>query len=634
MTTIELPQSKQILPSWITNRTDRRAFTRWAKAHATHSAIYHGVRSPLYLGQLLSYTPRGFGRSVWAGFKWTFDWDSRPMRQSIIAERESDKFVPSQRLHSERVAFRVKVAGFTTAATVGAGLTAAYLGTGIEQAGLVASTLGAFGFIGRPEDGSILEPAHIPVEAQKLSADVVREALVTIGVASMRDADQIPTPLVVRDKAGWRAEVDLPAGITAAQVIAKRENLAAALSRPLDSVWPECDTATSPGRLVLWVGDSGLSTMIQQLWPLTRAARLDIFEPFAFGLDAKGNTINLSLAENNMLIGAIPGAGKTTTLRNVLLGSMLDPRTELWLWEFKGTGDFDALAPVATRFGSGPDDETVASALAGLRELRAECSRRASIIKALGAEAPEHKVTSELANREGLHPLVVAIDESQCLFQHSRHGKEAGELAEQIIKLGRALGIILLIATQRPDKDSLPTGISANVSTRFCLRVLDHISNDMILGTSAHQRGIRANTITSREKGVGYLLGQHDEAQIVRVFNPSAQEIYGIVDAAVALRQGQSNPAVVPETLESQGGLLVDVITAFGNDTTLQYVEIVERLQNFGDRYAGFTSKMLGSDLRKKGIESRQVFKTADKTNRWGVRLHDVIAACDEMVSA
>jgi hypothetical protein len=34
---------------------------------------------------------------------------------------------------------------------------------------------------------------------------------------------------------------------------------------------------------------------------------------------------------------------------------------------------------------------------------------------------------------------------------HDRYGAEAGTLATQVIKLGRALGIVLLLATQRPD---------------------------------------------------------------------------------------------------------------------------------------------------------------------------------------
>ena len=48
----------------------------------------------------------------------------------------------------------------------------------------------------------------------------------------------------------------------------------------------------------------------------------------------------------------------------------------------------------------------------------------------------------------------------------SKYGKQASEDAEFIIKLGRALGVILILATQRPDKDSLPTGVSANVGIR------------------------------------------------------------------------------------------------------------------------------------------------------------------------
>jgi DNA segregation ATPase FtsK/SpoIIIE, S-DNA-T family len=152
---------------------------------------------------------------------------------------------------------------------------------------------------------------------------------------------------------------------------------------------------------------------------------------------------------------------------------------------------------VATRYGSGPDDVTLRSALEGLRALRKECDRRAAMIRELDREhCPEFKVTSAVANTPGLHPLVVAIDEAQSLFQDKQYGKEAGELAEQVIKLGRALGIILIIATQRPDRDSLPTGVAANVGTRLCLRVMDQVANDVILGTSSYQRGIRATLFT------------------------------------------------------------------------------------------------------------------------------------------
>ena len=55
------------------------------------------------------------------------------------------------------------------------------------------------------------------------------------------------------------------------------------------------------------------------------------------------------------------------------------------------------------------------------------------------------------------------IDEAQNLFAHPGHGKTAGADAEFVIKIGPAFGAVLVIATQRPDKASLPTGgASAN----------------------------------------------------------------------------------------------------------------------------------------------------------------------------
>lgn len=100
-----------------------------------------------------------------------------------------------------------------------------------------------------------------------------------------------------------------------------------------------------------------------------------------------------------------------------------------------------------------------------LRDLRGEVRRRADTIKNVPKDlCPDGKVTRHLANNPtlGLHPLVVVIDECQNLFANPVYGKEAGELATDIIKLGRALGIVLILATQRPTRTpcrpaSLPT---------------------------------------------------------------------------------------------------------------------------------------------------------------------------------
>ena len=72
-------------------------------------------------------------------------------------------------------------------------------------------------------------------------------------------------------------------------------------------------------------------------------------------------------------------------------------------------------------------------------------------------------------------------------FEHPAYGAEMATIATDLAKRGPALGIIQMLATQRPDAKSIPTGVSANVVLRFCLKVMGQTENDMILGTSPVQ---------------------------------------------------------------------------------------------------------------------------------------------------
>jgi S-DNA-T family DNA segregation ATPase FtsK/SpoIIIE len=106
----------------------------------------------------------------------------------------------------------------------------------------------------------------------------------------------------------------------------------------------------------------------------------------------------------------------------------------------------------------------------------------------------------------------------QNLMAHPKYGKQAQADGEFLIKIGPALGIWLILATQRPDAKSLPTGISANVSIRFCLKVMGQTENDMILGTSSYKHGIRATTFRPKvDAGLGYLIAE-DGPQVARTY--------------------------------------------------------------------------------------------------------------------
>jgi DNA segregation ATPase FtsK/SpoIIIE, S-DNA-T family len=157
--------------------------------------------------------------------------------------------------------------------------------------------------------------------------------------------------------------------------------------------------------------------------------------------------------------------------------------------------------------------------LEDVRALQQEMRRRTRIVRELPRSVcRESKVTPELARRIdlGLHPIVVGLDECQRWFEHPTHGKELEAIVTDLVKRGPALGIVVMLATQRPDAKSLPTGISSNAATRFCLKVMGQVENDMVLGTSSYKNGTRATMFSRRDVGIGYLVGEGDEPRIVR----------------------------------------------------------------------------------------------------------------------
>ena len=65
---------------------------------------------------------------------------------------------------------------------------------------------------------------------------------------------------------------------------------------------------------------------------------------------------------------------------------------------------------------------------------------------------------------------------------------------------------MLLLGTQIPDRDSLPPGITRNVSARFSLRVADQVADDCF-GHVGLQSGYRATRLRAGHFGWGILAG-------------------------------------------------------------------------------------------------------------------------------
>lgn len=633
--TLRNAQRRPIFPGWVRSWEEFRDAARWVVGHYAHAGAYHAVRVPKYAVKVTFRAPRGAVRTLGAVSRWVADAEGAPVRAAAVRREDAELYLKLSRQRDARVRARAIVAA--AVALLGIPTTAVLLVLAPEWArwGVLAGVVALFGVLGSPADRPLVSPAVVAPKAQKLTSEIVIRALGSLGIAEINKAVAkgssgitFVAP-ITRDGPGWRADVELPYGVTVADVMDRRDRLASGLRRPLGCVWPEQAPDEHPGRLVLWVGDRDMRKARQPAWPLAKGGQADLFQPVPYGTDPRGRIVRVPVMFTNMLIGAIPRMGKTFALRVLVLAAMLDPRAELHVWELKGTGDLSCAESSATTYGSGADDDTLAACLAALRDMHADLDRRAKVIRGLPKSVcPENKVTPELAGRRelGLHPRVFVIDECQELFSHPEYGPEAERLAVAIIKRGPALGHLLWLGTQRPDAKSLPTGVSANVGTRFCLRVMGQVENDMILGTSMYKNGIRATMFTAEDKGIGWLVGHAPDPQIVRTFYLDGPAAERIAQRARALREAAgtlAGHAIGQAPARPAYDLLADILTVVpASEDKVWNETVVERLAALRPEvYGGWKPEQLTAALKPYGIKTDQIGRRIDgKTvNRRGI---------------
>ncbi|MFW5415340.1 cell division protein FtsK [Nocardiopsis sp. CNT-189] len=650
-----LDQAPALVPSYLRDKQEFSDNARFIVEYYARMGAYRATRSPVYLLKLLSRSPRGMGRAVAVWGRWAFDTEANELRRAAAGSSRTSEYMMLSRQHTARVRSRlvsslVVALGVTTVGAVALASAPAWA----SMSGIIAM-LALFGAAGARADAKpIVERWTSPHIQRELTSTEVVAALEAIGVKGEIDfVNPIQT-----DGPGWRAEVDLPPGYLTEKVLEERAKLAGAMRRPLTTVWPESDTEAHPGRLVLWVAKKDPAKAKRRLWPLMRDGQTDLFGDIPFGFDPRGRVIPLNLMYTNLLMGGVPGSGKTSGVMVVALAGALDPACEMWVYEMKGSGDLDPVQPVCHRYVSGDDDEHCASGLDALRKLEKELKRRKQIIADLPADqVPKgRKVYPHLAanKRLGLHPLLAIFDEAHTLFEHEEYGKEAADIAGRLVRKARAYGIILVITTQRPDAKSLPKVISDNVSTRFCLAVTGQQANDMVLGTSMYKNGVRATMFDpKKEAGTGWLAKSSHDTQIVRAAFIEQAEAIEIGKRALAVRRaaGTLTGEAAGETIAAEDTTtLVDHLASVwpAGEETMHSVRLVEALAAYRpEAYAPWAeaevpveemtpeqkrahetrmATTLSNALAPFGVPTGQVTKRGDGGSRKGVKRADLDA--------
>jgi S-DNA-T family DNA segregation ATPase FtsK/SpoIIIE len=613
-----------LIPAWLRSRTQGVATMRQMGGNVGYYLTFHALRSPKYAIKTALYALPGTFRTLYRVGHWAAAEEGNAhLRQHAARSNDAHTWMALDKSRAKASNSRWWVVGLLAAPVV-IGLLTVWgmhlVPTWAWQAFWIGMIMTCARY-GRPADKPIIDRVTHAKRFTKLTAEMVRNAVVSIGVPGIKEPSDIefPPPGIHRDGPGWLALFNVKPGVEAVEVLEKRNRLSSALRLPVDQVWPSAG-GDHAGQVALWVGYQPASQMGQPEWKLAmRNATASVFEPNPFGHDERQRAIDIVLFENNALIGGQPGSGKSYGLRTLVTIAALDPTCELKIAEFKGTGDFMDFAPMCSGYVCGVDDDSMQAGADIIGWALAECERRGKRIKKFREQglAPLGKVTPELARRKGsgLHPIVIAMDEVHELFGWD---PDAAKNAERAIKRGRALGIIFLLATQIPDKTSLPPGITRCVSIRWCMSVVGQIENDMILGTGAYKRGLTGTAYRPRVDGGWGVMTGLERPTSVRSFFPDQKTTAAIIGRAPEVRGGVVATDDGPKLRVRN--LLEDVHAVVGRDAGLPWEVLAERLREL-DRevYRGMTGDMLREAMRRYDVSSQNV-KVRDESVEGGWR--------------
>lgn len=624
-------QLKPILASWLTDREEFVGTVLDAGHRAGHTTVWHAVHLPLHLLRVLKYAPRGLWRVLRVIWDWVFDAEGKPLRREAVNANQAAEWLKLAKERRERIHRRwIGLVVLTVLAVIllvlGAQLSSVPVGFGFVLTpgwvlGLVgAGVVAALGYVGRPVNKPLIQPATDTSGNPPLRPELVLGALCSLGIAKMTDPDSIRvlSDLTREGTLGSSIDLELPQGVPAKLVMEKRSEFSAGLRREIGTVWPSVGKRHE-AHLVLYVSDENMATARQKPWPLLKQGATDVFKPAPVFTDQRGKWIELTLAYTCGVIGAVPRVGKTFALRELLLVGALDPRCRVYPYDLKGTGDLSALKLIAHRYGVGDEPEDVDQQLTEMRALRQELRRRVKVIRGLpDTVCPDNKVTTELASRRDLElePILVGVDECQVWFEHEDKAirDELVAICTDLVKRGPAVGIMCYFATQKPDAKSIPTAIADNAIIRFCLMVHGWRSNDQVLGTGAHERGIRATMLSFEDKGIGYFKGEGPDTQLVRtVVGLDAVASGKVALRARAARQqaGLLTGYAAGEEMEREVEeviLLDDVRQVMGTADATHLTDLAAGLAALRPgAWGSLDAKSLGSQLRTAGVRVTNV---------------------------
>lgn len=323
-----------------------------------------------------------------------------------------------------------------------------------------------------------------------------------------------------RVPAGTRLVVQVPAGHHVGHLVQAAPTLAASLRAREVRVVAESSDASVAHVTVVRRDPFGSSALP---WPLLGAARVSLWHPVPIGVDEEGRVVPVLLPEHNLLLGGEPGAGKSATLSLLVAAAALDPSVKVTCFDAKQV-ELACWADVSERF-VGPDLDEAAAALDDLRE---EMDARYERLLARRRRKVEPS--------DGLSLHLVVVDELAFYLRSGERAKrqKVTEGLRDLVSRGRAAGIIVVAATQKPGHETVPTWVRDLFGYRMALRCTTKDASDTVLGQGWASLGYSAASIDPSCRGVGFLLAEGGVPVKLRTYYLSDGDL-----ARVAMRAGQ-----------------------------------------------------------------------------------------------
>jgi S-DNA-T family DNA segregation ATPase FtsK/SpoIIIE len=250
----------------------------------------------------------------------------------------------------------------------------------------------------------------------------------------------------------------------------------------------------------------------------------------------------------------------------------------------------------------------------GVRNIEHYHQRREKELKERGklpkrkAEAPEQSEASTPKEMEPLPYIVVVIDELADLMMVS--SKEVEEHITRLAQMARAVGIHLLLATQRPSVDVLTGIIKANFPARISFQVTSKVDSRTILDTIGAEHLLGAGDMLFLPPGSSKLIRVHgafvSSGEIKRIVEHLKKQGKPSYDLSISLEEKKEKMAGEDDDFDEK----YDEAVAFVAEIGQASVSLIQRRFHIGyNRAARIVEKMEEQGIvgPSDGIKPREV---------------------------